>query len=215
VFAHGDSTVRKPASDERATSPDYRGSVKSRTLALAVALRARAEDDADQARASRFRAAASKLEACATSGARRWGWRCGVAICPRCECRKAIRYRERLEDRLRRPYSIFKLVTATVATDDPWRGQAILRAAFGDLIRRRAWTAAVAGGEAHLQVKASRPGSARAFNIHFHAVVELRPGGVLDTVRLNDQWSLLLARRGAVGSLAVSGVERHWAVFRE
>jgi len=77
------------------------------------------------------------------------------------------------------------------------------------------WTAAVAGGEAHLQVKPSELGSVRAFNVHFHAVVELRPGRTLDGARLRDLWRLLLARQGAAGNLAVTGVERHWAVYRE
>lgn len=207
TYASADSEARSH------TFPGYRGSHSSSTLGLAALLRAKAATVSDPACRYRLSRAATRLERCAKSSAERWGWRCGQPICPRCECRKAIHYRERLEGRLRKPGTVFKHVTATVAAADPWQGQAHLRAAFGELKRRVVWTAAVAGGEAHLQVKPSEPGSVRAFNVHFHAVVELRPGRALDAVRLSDQWCLLLARRGAAGSLAVTGVERHWAVF--
>jgi len=198
------------------TSPGYRGSLDSSTLTLAADLKARAaaEPVTDLARSHRLGRAAAQLERCAQASSERWGWRCGLAICPRCECRKAIRYRERLEARLRKPASIFKHVTATVAADDLDRGVGVLRASFAEMKRRVAWKGAVAGGEAHLQVKASRPGSARAFNVHFHAVVELRPGSALDAGVLREVWSAILAKRAAVGNLAVTGVERHWAIFR-
>ena len=195
--------------------PDYRGSLKSSTLTLAIDLQARAAADTDPARSRRLALAADLLERCARSCSEHWGWRCGMAICPRCECRKAIRYRKRMEGRLHKSATTFKHITTTVAADDPQVGLQWLRKAFGELKRRVAWRTAIAGGESHLQVKASRPGSARACNVHFHTVVELRPGRKLGGERLRDLWRVILARYGAVGNLAVTGVERHWAIYRD
>ncbi|HYD40079.1 MAG TPA: hypothetical protein VEB43_04565 [Anaeromyxobacter sp.] len=212
--SHSVDRASQPAGD---TNPGYRGAFKSRTLALAADLAARSDADrvADPDRSKRFAAAAARLARCAQSSAVRLGWRCGLPICPRCECRKAIRYRERLERRLRKVAVTFKHVTATVAADDLSSGVRILRRAFSELKRRSAWRRAVAGGEAHLQLKAAAPGGVRTFNVHFHAVVELRPDVPLDGDELSSIWTDLLGRRGAVGNLHVSRVERHWAIFRE
>lgn len=205
------------AQPEVASSPGYRGSFNSSTRVVAqdLAARAEAERETNLVRSLRFAKAAARLSRCADASAGRTGWRCGLPICPRCEYRKAVRYRERMEAQLRVPGRTFKLLTATVAADDLQHGLRVLRAAFTDLKRRTVWKRAVAGGEAHLQFKPSRPGASAAFNVHFHAIVELRSDARLDAEALASTWVLLLARRGAVGHLHVCGVERHWAVYRD
>lgn len=205
------------------STPGYRGPLNSKTVRLlnsstatvAADFQARAAADlgANPERSRRFASLAEKLLLCARSSAEHWGWRCGLAVCPRCECRKAIRYRERMEARLRKPETAFAFVTATLATDDLHVGARVLTRAFAELKRRAAWTQAVAGGESHLHVKPSGRGTVRAFNLHVHAVVELKAHRSIDSTILQAHWVALLAKSGAVGSLDVKPIRKHWAIF--
>lgn len=193
-------------------SPVYRGNHNSKTAALAreLILRERAAWVAGEVeRAARLDRYARLLLACAQTD----GWRCGLPICPRCECRKAKRYRTRMEARLRSP-ATFALVTLTLACDELKPGARMLLVLGAALRRRALWRRTVAGGELHLQVKPSE-GGVRRWNLHLHAVVQLRDGARLDGRDLRVLWEKLLGRTGTRGSADVRTLTKHWAVYRD
>jgi hypothetical protein len=161
-----------------------------------------------------LREASDLLLRCATAGIAHGAFRCEKPFCPRCEARKAVRYRRRMEVHLRGVGAEFALVTVTLAADDLREDYFLLKRSFTALRRSVAWSAVASGGEGHLHVKPSDPGGCRAFNLHFHAVVELVPGLRLDPVALGDRWRSLLADQGRVGSLDVQQpIRNHWAVI--
>jgi hypothetical protein len=192
--------------------PDLQGHLNDTTLELAMVCRAHAEAEqvARPDLARRMARAASMLERCAE----REGWRCGLVICPRCQRRAAVRYRRRLEARLRSPGASFALLTATVAGDDLRLCERTLVRALSALRRRRAWQRAVVGGEQHLQAEPCRPGSARRWNVHVHAVLERRPGAGLAKTALADVWASLIAPSGLPGRLDLRPIAAHWAISR-
>jgi hypothetical protein len=148
-----------------------------------------------------------RLFRCAQAGKSRTGWRCGASYCPRCSRQTAIKYRKRLQRRMRSravsgaaPHG-FAMLTLTVAGPNPVRGYQILRDARARFCRERLACAAIAGGEGHVDVKPVHGAESDAWNAHLHALVELKyPRGLVDTGALRVAWAETLARFGARGS---------------
>jgi hypothetical protein len=151
--------------------------------------------------------AARRLARCAHAGLLRT-WRCEAPYCPRCARRVAIRYRRRLEARIRfraasgvAPYG-FALLTLTVAASDPIRGHTMLCRARSRLFRTAIARSCIAGGEGHCHVDPACGGDAAAWNAHLHAIVELRRRfRDIDAGGLRSAWNGTLAYLGARGSL--------------
>lgn len=141
--------------------------------------------------------AAQRLESCVTTYRR-----CGHSACPRCNGRKARRYRQHLERQVgqlrgRR----FGCVTLTMPTNDPIQGHKELTWAFGRLRRRVVWKRAFEGGEHHVQLEPSRIGTVRRWNLHTHALLLCRPATQIQESELRASWSRILYLRGRQGSL--------------
>ena len=180
------------------------------TAALAERLRQVADDvrETDPPGALMLNRSAWRLSQCARAGKLRTGWRCGAAYCPRCARQIAIRYRKRLEKRMRErvdsgaaPHG-FALLTLTVAAPGPIRGHQVLRDARARLFRGHIVRAAMTGGEGHVHVEPARGADADAWNVHLHAIVELaRPLHSVDTSELQTAWADVLAHFEARGSL--------------
>ena len=185
-----------------------------RTAAFAKDLERRAsrERGVDPDRARFFLKIAADLRVCAESGSR-----CGrSSYCPRCAGRAARRNRRRLEQRMlaARPDRLFFL-TATVACDSASYGHRTLATSLRKLRRRQVWRRSVAGSEEHLQAKPCRAGSARRWNVHIHAVVELRAGATLDHQALDEAWRELLGHHGLPGRIDVRPIRNQWAATSE
>ena len=152
--------------------------------------------------------AASRLSLCARAGKMRTGWRCGAAYCPRCARRIAIWYRKRLERRMcararsgAAPHG-FALLTLTVAATHPIRGHRVLGQTRARFFRGTLARAVIAGGEGHVHVEPARGAAGDAWNVHLHAIVELkRRLRDVDTSALKSTWAQVLAPFGARGSL--------------
>lgn len=179
------------------------------TRVLARRLRAIAEDlrDRDGCAAFLLNRAAWRLFRCARAGGCRTGWRCGASYCPRCARQIAVRYHGRLTRRMREraragmaPHG-FALLTLTLAAPNPSKGFRVLQSARGRFLRRRRVRAALAGGEGHVQVEPAIGGDATVWNVHLHALVELKCRiGEVDTASLGAAWSDVLGREGLPGS---------------
>jgi hypothetical protein len=144
-----------------------------------------------------------RLRGCVSA---QWAPRCGLAICPRCQAHVARRNAVKLERRLvaldadqRRR---LRFVRLSVAADHPKRGLRHLRAATQVLRRRTAWTQAVVGGELHIDLAPAVSGS--GWNVHLHAIVELRAGA--DLSALPGVWCEILTSLGVGGSVNVKSV---------
>ena len=180
------------------------------TSKLADRLRRVAEEvrDTDRPGAILLDRMAWRLFQCARAGKLRTGWRCWASYCPRCSRQTAIKYRKRVEGRMRRrvisgtaPHG-FALLTLTVAAPDPSRGHQVLRDARARLFRGHLVRAAIAGGDGHVHVEPARGAEADAWNVHLHAIVELaRPLRSVVTSDLQTAWAAVLAHFGAKGSL--------------
>ena len=70
----------------------------------------------------------------------------------------------------------------------------------------------MAGGELHVQVKPASKGGVRAWNVHAHMIVELRPKEVFDESTLAAAWRTILAAFGVIGSFDCRPVTSHWAI---
>jgi hypothetical protein len=82
------------------------------------------------------------------------------------------------------------LVTATVPCDSPAVGQRVLISSFADLRRTAGWRRVVAGGAAFVQVVPAAARGARSWNVHLHALVEVRiDATVIPDVDWMDPWS--------------------------
>ena len=149
-----------------------------------------------------------RLSQCARSGKLGTGWRCWASYCPRCSRQTAIKYRKRLERRMRSrvasgaaPHG-FALLTLTVAAPSPVHGHQVLRAARARLFRGHLVRAAIAGGDGHVHVEPARGADADGWNVHLHAIVELAcPLRGVDTSELQTAWADVLAHFEAKGSL--------------
>jgi hypothetical protein len=138
------------------------------------------------------------------------GWRCGATYCPRCSRQTAIKYRKRLQRRMRSrvasgaaPYG-FAMLTLTAAASSPTCGFKILRDARVLFCRKRPVCAVAAGGEGHVEVEPAIGGDAGMWNVHLHAIVELRhPLRTIDTNHLEGVWTEVLARFGTTGRLVL------------
>jgi hypothetical protein len=190
-------------------SPGYTGSPNSRTAALARWF-AQACGDAvfrgEVEHAARLQELSRLLWRCAETD----GWRCGSPVCPRCTCRKAKRYRERMERRLRTP-GTYALVTLTLACGELRPGARALFRFVARLRRRALWCRNVEGGELHAQVKRSG-GDGQPWNVHVHALVRLRERERLDGRDLRAAWQTVLHAAGARGSAHVRTLTKHWGV---
>ena len=116
-----------------------------------------------------------------------------------------------MEARLRQGHA-YALVTLTHVCGDLRQGRSALFGTFASLRRLTLWTGAVAGGEAHLQVKRAGPGT---WNIHLHAVVQLLEGRSLASDSLNSRWRELLAVRGLTGDGHATHLKRQWALHAD
>ena len=180
------------------------------TSALAERLRRVAEEvrNTDPAEAMLLDRLAWRLFRCARSGKLGTGWRCWASYCPRCSRQTAIKYRKRLERRMRScvapgaaPHG-FALLTLTVAAPGPIHGHQILRDARARLCRGHLVRAVIAGGDGHVHVEPVRGADADGWNVHLHAIVELAcPLRRVDTSELQIAWAGVLAHFGAKGSL--------------
>lgn len=82
------------------------------------------------------------------------------------------------------------LVTATVPCDSPAVGQRVLISSFADLRRTAGWRRVVAGGAAFVQVVPAAARGARSWNVHLHALIEVRiDAPVIPGVDWTDPWS--------------------------
>ena len=196
------------------TIPVYIGAPNSKrrcfTVAFAERLRRAAEEvrGADPIGSILLDTAAWKLSRCARAGRSGSSWRCEAAYCPRCARRKAIRYRRRLERRMRTRVRNgaaahgFALLTLTVAAAEARQGLRVLQRARARFVRRRPVRALLAGGEGHVQIEPARGAEADAWNVHLHAIVELRCRfRDVDTSALQSLWTQVLGSLGAQGSL--------------
>jgi hypothetical protein len=128
--------------------------------------------------------AAYRLSTCARGEQRQDGTRCGAAYCPRCARQRGAAYRRRLDERMHDRVAMgfalhgFALLTLTIAANCPAAGRAALGRAFSRFLRRRGVRRIVGGGEAHVHVEPARGTEGDRWNVHLHAVVELR--GPLD-----------------------------------
>jgi len=180
------------------------------TSKLAERLRRVAEEvrNTDRPGAMLLDRLAWRLSQCARSGKLGTGWRCWASYCPRCSRQTAIKYRKRLERRMRSrvvsgaaPYG-FALLTLTVAALDPTRGHQVLRDARARLFRGRFIRTIMAGGDGHVHVEPARCADADGWNVHLHAIVEMaRPLHTVDTGELQTAWADVLAHFEARGSL--------------
>ncbi len=180
------------------------------TSKLAERLRRVAEAvlDTDRPGAMLLDRMAWRLFQCARAGKLGTGWRCWASYCPRCSRQTAIKYRKRVERRMRSrvlsgtaPHG-FALLTLTVAAPDPSRGHRVLRDARARLFRGHLVQAVIAGGDGHVHVEPARGADADGWNVHLHAIVELsRPLRSVDTCELQTAWVAVLARFAAKGSL--------------
>lgn len=203
------SRVRAPIAP---SIPDYMEGPNStrrcKTAALAKRLQAVADELGETDRPGVFLLgrAAWRLAYCARAGRFRTGERCGTAYCPRCARQTAIHYRRRLADRMRdrvlaglAPHG-FALLTLTVAARDPLSGHRALQRARAVFVRRRIVRSVLVGGEGHVQVEPARGADADAWNVHLHAIVELRCSlRDVDTSVLAATWTGILACAGARG----------------
>ena len=197
-----------PSIPDHIEEPNHRH--RCATSALAGRLRRIAEElrATEPAESMLLDRLAWRLFRCARAGKGRTGWRCGASYCPRCSRQTAIKYRRRLERRMRSrvasgaaPYG-FALLTLTVARADPVRGHQVLRDARARFCRGCLVCAAIAGGEGHLDMKPVGGAGSDTWNVHLHAIVELRrPRRRVDTGRLRAAWTDALAAFGAGGSL--------------
>jgi hypothetical protein len=180
------------------TIPVYIGAPNSKrrcfTVAFAERLRRAAEEvrGADSIGSILLYKAAWNLSRCARAGRSGSSWRCEAAYCPRCARRKAIRYRKRLERRMRARVRNgaaahgFALITLTVAAAEARQGLRVLQRARARFVRRRPVRALLAD----------------AWNVHLHAIVELRRRfRDVDTSALQSLWTQVLGSLGAQGSL--------------
>jgi hypothetical protein len=96
----------------------------------------------------------------------------------------------------------FALLTLTVAAADPIRGHRVLGQARARFFREALARDVIAGGEGHIHVEPARVGEVDAWNVHLHAIVELkRRLRDVDTGALQSAWTQVLALFGAHGSL--------------
>ena len=96
----------------------------------------------------------------------------------------------------------FALLTLTVAAAEARQGLRALQRARARFVRRRPVRALLAGGEGHLHVEPASGAEADAWNVHLHAIVELRCRfRDVDTGALQSMWTQALASLGTQGSL--------------
>jgi len=96
----------------------------------------------------------------------------------------------------------FALLTLTVAAADPIRGHRVLRQGRARFFREALARAVIAGGEGHIHVEPARGAEGDSWNVHLHAIVELkRRFRDVDTGALQSTWAQVLAPFGAHGSL--------------
>ena len=180
------------------------------TLQFAERLRRIAEEvrNTDPLGAMLLDRMAWRLFQCARAGKLGTGWRCWASYCPRCSRQTAIKYRKRLEKRMRSRVisggapNGFALLTLTVAALSPIRGHRVLRDARARLFRGHFVQAVIAGGDGHVHVDPARGADADGWNVHLHAIVELaRPLCSVDTSELQTAWVAVLAHFAAKGSL--------------
>ena len=158
--------------------------------------------------------AAWNLSRCARAGRSGSSWRCEATYCPRCARRKAIRYRRRLERRMRARVRNgaaahgFALLTLTVVAAGARQGFRVLQRARARFVRRRPVRAVLAGGEGQAHVEPARGDEMDVWNTHLHAIVELRRRfRDLDTSALSSTWAQILTKLGARGSLNLQQCE--------
>ena len=196
------------------TIPVYIGAPNSKRRCSTAAFAERLRRAADEVRGTDpigsilLDRAAWKLTRCAHAGRSGASWRCEAGYCPRCARRKAIRYRKRLERRMRARVRNgaaaqgFALLTLTVAAAEARQGLRVLQRARARFVRRRPVRALLAGGEGHVQIEPARGAEADAWNVHLHAIVELRCRfRDVDTSALQSSWTQVLGSLGAQGSL--------------
>lgn len=158
---------------------------------------------------SRFIRYATRLRRCAS-----WkGQRCEQPFCPRCQTRVAIRNRRQLEERLRAiDRTLLRKLRLSVAALEPRSGVVVLRAAFLALRRTSVWLSAVAGGEAHFEIKEAR--TSERWNVHLHALIELAATVLLSKKLLATAWQKILKARGVAGSAYLQAVSNTGVVWR-
>ena len=90
----------------------------------------------------------------------------------------------------------------TMAAADPIRGHRVLGQGRARFFREAIARAVIAGGEAHVHVKSASGAEVDGWNVHLHAIVELkRRLADVDTSALQSMWAKVLAPFGAQGSL--------------
>jgi hypothetical protein len=96
----------------------------------------------------------------------------------------------------------FALLTLTVSSARPVDGFHLLKRSRTEFGRRRAVGRAIVGGKGQVHADpACGAQAADAWNIHIHAIVELRcPFNSVDTSELGMAWVKILAASGARGS---------------
>jgi len=185
-----------------------RGTVTAR-LATALDGHAKREQSTNPRRARLFGNVAKELRRC---GERR----CGLRFCPRCMARRAKRDRRRLEAHLRTlpPAVELAFVTLSVGCDSPEHGWRVLRAAVAKLRTRAFFKRGVTGGIFRVETEPAKS-SGRDWNVHTHALVELRLTAVLDVCDLDAAWAVLLAPSGLPGRVHIMPVTRLWEPHRD
>ncbi len=158
-------------------------------------------------------AAARKLRACSAPKDEQGNNppRCGHAACPRCQRRKAKRYRKRLEVRFQTlDPTLARFITCTVATDDLGWGLRTLNTALLRLRRRRVWVDSIVGGEFFIEPHPAREMAGVDWNVHAHLIAQLCKLDALDVPLLKETWTELLSELGAAGKLFVKRVTSLW-----
>ena len=185
-----------------------RGTVTAR-LATTLDGHAERERSANPTRARLLGHVAAELRGCGAV-------RCGHRFCPRCAARRAKRDRKALEAHLRTlsPAVDLLFLTLTVCCDSPAEGWRTLRPAVARLRSRAFFRRAVTGGIFRVETQPAKSGGGR-WNVHTHALLELRLAAVLAFRDLDAAWALLLAPSGLPGRVHLMPVPRLWEPHRD
>ena len=151
-----------------------------------------------------------RMHRCATSTI---GWRCQQVTCPRDAARVAKRRRRELENEIASlPHDIsIGMLTLTTGVDDIEDGRRAILDGLARL-RRRACFASVVAGRGQVEVLPAIGGS-RAWNVHAHVLVMLRPHGRLSPMVVRGAWRDILGDRPAW--MTWTTATRRWVPARE
>lgn len=139
-------------------------------------------------------------------GTDRNGFRCSHSTCPRCSVRTAKKNYARLAATIAALPRGTKLahLTLTTGADSIPSGHKTLFGAFSRWRRAKACSPML-GGYVHGEVLPASGGS-RAWNVHLHAVVEVK--GAIELAALAAAWRRVLARDDVPGSVTWTNVTR-------